>query len=517
MAELELVSSPVQEDVRGDVIFVHGLDGDIRGTWTNSTGQFWPEWVGDELKDVRVWSLGYEASSTKWRGGGMPLEDQARAVLARLAVEGIGSKPLSFVAHSLGGIIVKAALRYANDTAQEDDYQRIARNTRSIVFIAVPHDGSLIANVAKIAAPIARPTPLADVLRFGSPQLRDLHSWYVTKSRRLNIRSLCFYEMMPNKYGLTVEPPSGILELGEIAVPVWANHSDICKPNSPGDQVCKQTISFIDTSLKPEYFESDSNISMHVSALESFDDYNSQILSDAKREARLQYRHHFSDDVLTVSPNLPYLDMIKNGVTVSDLQFRSNACFDWDFPMLDIRLVNNTHSTIMLHECILEVQSSKAVLMPIPVFYSGGTGFGFGIRNEGWTPLTNCMLKVHVVTSHTESPELEYLQGDDVEHIEIDSIDNHGFVDLSDWFISHGINVDMLKALQTPTMYGGELRDRQIRSAMGRFYNVQLFANGILHGEYTDEFGIVQQVDLKFNVPLTSTPGTAMAGTPPSY
>jgi hypothetical protein len=46
------------------IVFVHGLGGSKRGTWTDSNGNFWPIWLHEEtgLENVRTVLFGYNAS-----------------------------------------------------------------------------------------------------------------------------------------------------------------------------------------------------------------------------------------------------------------------------------------------------------------------------------------------------------------------------------------------------------------------------------------------------------------------
>jgi hypothetical protein len=44
-----------------DVIFVHGLRGHRSRTWETKSGEFWLEWLGGRLPQIRVWSYGYNA------------------------------------------------------------------------------------------------------------------------------------------------------------------------------------------------------------------------------------------------------------------------------------------------------------------------------------------------------------------------------------------------------------------------------------------------------------------------
>jgi hypothetical protein len=51
-------ANPVQ------IIFVHGLGGSKRGTWTHSKTEFWPDWLHDEkgLEGVRLLAFGYNSA-----------------------------------------------------------------------------------------------------------------------------------------------------------------------------------------------------------------------------------------------------------------------------------------------------------------------------------------------------------------------------------------------------------------------------------------------------------------------
>jgi len=58
-----------------DVVFVHGLQivggtaaqEAYRTTWTNEDNVLWPkEWLPNDLENIRVFSLSYDAEATKW-------------------------------------------------------------------------------------------------------------------------------------------------------------------------------------------------------------------------------------------------------------------------------------------------------------------------------------------------------------------------------------------------------------------------------------------------------------------
>ncbi|KAL8874707.1 MAG: hypothetical protein Q9198_006844 [Flavoplaca austrocitrina] len=98
-----------------DIVAVHGLGGDWDGTWTGEANKNWlrdflPQQLQHERIAARIFSFGYD-SRTAFAKAVMDIEDVADMLLNR--IEGIRdtdeeqSRPLIFVAHSLGGIIVK--------------------------------------------------------------------------------------------------------------------------------------------------------------------------------------------------------------------------------------------------------------------------------------------------------------------------------------------------------------------------------------------------------------------------
>src|SRR4051794_5404902 len=109
MAELKYLLDPATPDPKRemDVIFVHGLDGNIVTTWQSGPepDKFWPKWLGDSLSfKIGLWSVGYPANSIAWRGPSLGFRERALGVLSQLAVENLGDRPIIFVVHSFGGL-----------------------------------------------------------------------------------------------------------------------------------------------------------------------------------------------------------------------------------------------------------------------------------------------------------------------------------------------------------------------------------------------------------------------------
>lgn len=116
MAQIERISDE-NADAVADIVFIHGLWGDATETWEFVDPQFgdykkfWPRDLAEDCPETTVWSVGYDSSPTKWIGHNMPLLDRANSLLDLLDSYEIGSRPLVFITHSLGGLLAKAILR----------------------------------------------------------------------------------------------------------------------------------------------------------------------------------------------------------------------------------------------------------------------------------------------------------------------------------------------------------------------------------------------------------------------
>ncbi|MCG7875158.1 MAG: hypothetical protein N0C90_02365 [Candidatus Thiodiazotropha endolucinida] len=58
----------IRENALVDVIFVHGLTGDVKETWSSESEEgTWTEWLPEEIEQISTYSLGYPASLfEKW-------------------------------------------------------------------------------------------------------------------------------------------------------------------------------------------------------------------------------------------------------------------------------------------------------------------------------------------------------------------------------------------------------------------------------------------------------------------
>ncbi|GAB3714598.1 hypothetical protein GCM10027598_22860 [Amycolatopsis oliviviridis] len=245
----DLVEVCVGEDPVVDVVFVHGLDGDARESWSAGTSDsFWPEWLAEEVGGLAVWSLGYDAASSGWLGHAMPIQDRAINLLARLENDGIGQRPLCFVTHSMGGLVVKEMLLHAAES--RSGYAEFATATRGVVFLATPHTGSDVATkaIVKALGVVFRRTVAVGALERNSAHLRQLNTRYRNWATdpQVRIGHKIFYETRSTRGVHVVDAGSADPGIpGQTPIPVDANHIEICKPVERNDLVYGQIKRFV--------------------------------------------------------------------------------------------------------------------------------------------------------------------------------------------------------------------------------------------------------------------------------
>lgn len=243
MTEVVPVQTP--EGAGLDVVFIHGVDGDARKTWCGKDpSSFWPLWLAEDIEDVAVWSVRYDAWSSRWRGRAMPMEDRAINLLALLQNQGIGERSLCFVAHSMGGLLVKEMLLHAAEG--RTDFASFATFTKGVVFLGTPHTGSGLTKVIDALGVVYRGTPAVEDLKRNSAHLRRLNDRYRDWVDEARIRHLVFFETRPTKGVWVVDQGSANPGLPRVRpIPVDAHHIDISKPSDRNSVVYGQVKRFI--------------------------------------------------------------------------------------------------------------------------------------------------------------------------------------------------------------------------------------------------------------------------------
>ncbi|KAK0706330.1 hypothetical protein B0T26DRAFT_755844 [Lasiosphaeria miniovina] len=237
---LNLLHEP--SEPRVDFVFVHGLNGGSRRTWsaTSDPSTFWPkEWLPSEagFRHVRISSFGYDSDWTKSQPSTLTIHDYGQALLAdlynSLSLRKNGNTPIVLVAHSMGGLIVKKAYLLAR---RDPIYQEFAKRIHSLYFLATPHRGadstSFLTTFISMSLGSSGSKSFVKELIPGSGTLQVINDEFRHVCQDVHLWS--FFEGLPTqvgpKYLTVVEKESAVLGLpGEHTQFLQADHRHVVK------------------------------------------------------------------------------------------------------------------------------------------------------------------------------------------------------------------------------------------------------------------------------------------------
>ncbi|KAI8959297.1 hypothetical protein F5Y11DRAFT_306744 [Daldinia sp. FL1419] len=162
-------------------------------------------------------------------------------------------RPLVFIAHSLGGIVVKIMLKTSDD---QPTYQDLIKSTGGVIFLGTPHRGSTAADRGLLVANLARFAFLKSndrilrALRAESDILESYRDSFNHLLHKVQLHVYSFYETermlnIPGINSMIVPYESAVIGdiLYETRQSTQKNHSEICKFAEVEDDVYK-SVSF---------------------------------------------------------------------------------------------------------------------------------------------------------------------------------------------------------------------------------------------------------------------------------
>ncbi|KAF8248697.1 hypothetical protein K440DRAFT_546635, partial [Wilcoxina mikolae CBS 423.85] len=228
------------------IVAVHGIDGHWENSWVAPNEAHWlKDFLPADVPRARILTYGYDART---HGLDAPPQQYIRDIGKDLVGEltktrqdsqSVG-RPIIWVAHSLGGWVLKSALTFSNELTDKNliDQKDISLSTYSILFIGCPHQGGNGVGIAICFARLASifvetNLKLLQVLRCGNAWLRENEERFMAISD--NFKILNFYETYPMKfYGLKHQPVTlysakipGKLDAEDISLP--GDHKSMVK------------------------------------------------------------------------------------------------------------------------------------------------------------------------------------------------------------------------------------------------------------------------------------------------
>ncbi|KAG8825700.1 hypothetical protein FRC19_010690 [Serendipita sp. 401] len=191
------------QDPTIDIIAIHGLDGHREQSWTAENEKLWlKDFLPNDLPNARILSYGYDADTRSFiQTSSKTISHHAEDFVERLSQlrRMHPRRPIIFLAHSLGGIILKRALVLCHSDNFETDrtLRDISTSTLAVLFFGTPHSG---ANGIQLAEWMGRlfsvfmytNTRILSDLNRDSPKLEDIQRHYQSATRQLS--TIFFYE-----------------------------------------------------------------------------------------------------------------------------------------------------------------------------------------------------------------------------------------------------------------------------------------------------------------------------------
>ncbi|CAN9171138.1 unnamed protein product [Alternaria alternata] len=251
----QLYTPKADASTTADVIAITGLDGHAYGSWRGkgTLGRMWlRDFLRRDLPSCRTMIYGYNSKLSSH--GIDTIMDYGRAMLEELKkvrnTEELRKRPLFFIAHSFGGIIMAHCLVKAVQT-DEDDHPTIAslhRATYGMLLFGIPHTGLVVDDIQKMVAGqdnhprgalLEQIRSKSDLLAFQLADFKNLIrdrkvvSFYETlQTRQLEFDSESKSWARTGGYITAVDTDSALLQLPdsiEEKVPLDADHSMIVK------------------------------------------------------------------------------------------------------------------------------------------------------------------------------------------------------------------------------------------------------------------------------------------------
>ncbi|KAI9708387.1 MAG: hypothetical protein M1820_004091 [Bogoriella megaspora] len=232
-----------EEPIVADIIAVTGLAGHAFGSWASSPFQMWlRDFLPYDLPNARVLTYGYysqvqQASSRSIVGDHVRMFKQRVLTLPRSALT--PHRPIIFIGHSLGCLLIKKALVEIISSSSASSIPDVP----FIIFLGAPHRGLDNSALQTILGAGELSKDIVDELGESSPTLTDLNESFAKIAHQLNILSC--YELCPTKTlikdkdgfwkregppAMMVKQNSAMLHsANEIRLPCNADHSKIAK------------------------------------------------------------------------------------------------------------------------------------------------------------------------------------------------------------------------------------------------------------------------------------------------
>ncbi|CCA74747.1 hypothetical protein PIIN_08705, partial [Serendipita indica DSM 11827] len=205
-----------------DIVAIHGLQGHREKTWTTDDQIYWlRDLLPSDLPNVRILSYGYDADTRSHECVSTQTisrhADGLANALARIRKDA-PRRPIIFIAHNIGGIILKRALVICHNQSLESKghLRDILVSTHAVLFFGTPHFGientTVIEGINRVLSLYMETTDaILKGLQSHSPELENIQKDWVAASEKISRIFFCEDYVMSSRRELTVPHRSAVI------------------------------------------------------------------------------------------------------------------------------------------------------------------------------------------------------------------------------------------------------------------------------------------------------------------
>ncbi|KAG0637539.1 kinase-like domain-containing protein [Tuber brumale] len=307
--------------LRIDVVALHGLNGDLYTCWQGGDGSIWLRdfLPSDGMHLPRILSYGYDSERLFTHLSKHNLEKEAHNFLRQIQqmreIQGASTRPIIFLAHSVGGFLLKQAILLAKGS---DEYRDLFKSICGVTFFGTPHREhgifhTMSACLHRIATTASVSEQSRELLRQNmcdNDQLfKTVNHLFKTMicTPRNNLRVVNFYETKPTPgLGVVVDKDAGTMGLNgedEKTYGLELSHPDLCRYSSETEPSYKVVLRGV-------------RLLTRISA----DEYGSKQAKELEQEVPYINNHQqFSPEIYVnnILPHLPIIPLLQQPSTAS--------------------------------------------------------------------------------------------------------------------------------------------------------------------------------------------------------
>ncbi|XHF98814.1 hypothetical protein AWENTII_002351 [Aspergillus wentii] len=144
-----------QGEILADIVAVHGLGSDPNNAWRQGNCDWLRNLLPQERIPARIMAFNH---NTSWESEALSksIDDHANDLLRVLGMHRHTPKqkerPIIFIGHSFGGLIIKRALICSALVGEDENCYELYKQTKGLIFMGTPHRGANLTTAGKISS-----------------------------------------------------------------------------------------------------------------------------------------------------------------------------------------------------------------------------------------------------------------------------------------------------------------------------------------------------------------------------